>query len=124
MMPFLLPRSFAIVRFCGVDQLCLGDIAVFKEKGLFICHRVIKILQRNSQVILRTKPDISFLADPLINNSLIVGKIISVQYGKVYFKIDSFPIRIFGYLLGYSIPFLARVYFKTKKILYAFNNRN
>lgn len=123
-MPFLPAGSFAVAKLCGADQLRCGDIAVFRKEDLFICHRVVKIFKCNAQVVLRIKPDIYYALDPLVNNSAIVGKIISVQYGKFSVNIDSFLARVFGYFIGYSVPFLAWLYFKIKKLSYAFNNRD
>jgi len=109
MFPFLLNEE--TVRIAPVDQskLKVGDILVFKSKGHFIAHRLIRI-EKNDAVFI-TKGDFCLHKDAPFTKEQILGKITRVYREHSEFDLERFPAPVINFIfarLSFMLPFIFR----------------
>lgn len=84
MFPTLLPGDKAVIEKCDPNDYQLGDIVVFKSRGILIGHRIIKRTQSSGGTVFTTRGDNSPATDKSIIEKEILGKIQSfTRDGKV-----------------------------------------
>ena len=84
MFPTLKPGDKAIVEKFDANNYQLGDIVVFKSKGILIGHRIIKKTKSTDSIIFTTRGDNSPVTDKTFTEKDILGKIKSfTRNGKI-----------------------------------------
>lgn len=117
MFPMLRHDSLARVALCPWQDLHTGDIAVFKGEEGFICHRFFGKVRSNGSAFLKTKPDITYNFDPLINIDRFIGKVVSFKRGIFTMQVNNVVSRIIGLSLGCFLPLPALAYFHFKSLM-------
>jgi len=117
MFPVLGRGSVARVVLCSFEDIHPGDIAVFKAKIGFICHRVLKKVYSQEGLFLKTKGDISRECDCLVRQEAFIGKVVSFKKVGLNIHIDNFFCRAAGFCFGYFLPFLIRPFLALKSTL-------
>lgn len=79
MFPVLKDGDTAIVEKCKSDKVKLGDLLVFRYKGKFIAHRLMKITHENGKQYFLAKGDNNKHYDPLFDEKEMIGKILSTK---------------------------------------------
>lgn len=104
-----------ICRFssCNPSELKKMDIILFStpSKG-FVAHRLIRI--NNTRYICKGDGNLGF--DPPLDQSHILGKLLSIKRGNKNIYLDNFSLKIWGQLIQ-AVPFISpliRLYLKHK----------
>jgi signal peptidase I len=93
-------------------NLKVGDIIVFKRDDQMVCHRLVRVFERDG-IKYQTCGDTHFgLDEPILANQ-ILGKVIKIEREKVSLKrkilILIYPLLSIGRLNAFVITFLIRV---------------
>lgn len=77
MEPEYMTNCMALVKNCGIDDIEIGDVAVFNYGNLKVSHRVIDIIEDAKGKYLITKGDANDRADDIcVTDDMLVGKIV------------------------------------------------
>ncbi|MBN1527393.1 MAG: hypothetical protein JW919_07415 [Candidatus Omnitrophica bacterium] len=118
MFPVFSSGSTAKARLCSFNDLCAGDIAVFKNvDGGFTCHRVFKKVLKDGRRFLKTKGDATLRFDSPVPVDLFAGKIVSVKRCGIDIPVENMLCRVAGLAFGYALPLLARPFIYAKRVL-------
>ena len=81
MRPWLHDGDTAIIRKVSPEDIDKGNLILFiTDEQRLVIHRVVRIKQSNDGPLFFTKGDANLHYDPLLTNSKILGKVISVRY--------------------------------------------
>ena len=97
MYPTLSIGDIVIVEGVEIEEIEVGDIIVFKphSQGYPIIHRVVRIIEVNGKIIVKTKGDNNLTIDPWdVTEEMILGRVLEVN--GIPFKIP-----FIGYLTLY-----------------------
>jgi len=84
MRPWIWPNGKLHVQLCTMDQLRLGDIAVWLDRTNFIAHRVVALRVDE----LATRADSSRRDDPPVQPNQLLGKAVRFTRGPVSYRLD------------------------------------
>lgn len=90
MYPALRPGDVGLVEKCSPDDLQVGDIVVFNQKGLLIGHRLVQIEKTNNQYQFITLGDNCPLPDPVFSEQQLLGRIRSFRRNGKTYSTESF----------------------------------
>ena len=76
MTPNLMVGDIVVAREVPVENIKVGDVITFQEKGVTIVHRVIEIQSDAGQIIFITQGDANASADPPVLANYFKGKVI------------------------------------------------
>jgi hypothetical protein len=85
MRPWIWPNGKLHVELCSIDQLRVGDIAVWLDRTNFIAHRVVTLRVDE----LATRADSSRCDDPPVRPSQLLGRAVRFSKGPVSYGLDS-----------------------------------
>lgn len=85
MRPWIWPNGKLHVELCGMDQLRLGDIAVWLDRTNFIAHRVVALGVDE----LATRADSSGGDDPPVRPNQLLGRAVRFTRGPISYRLDS-----------------------------------
>jgi hypothetical protein len=85
MRPWIWPNGKLHVEVCTIDQLRLGDIAVWLDRTNFVAHRVV-VLGVDE---LSTRSDSSRNDDPPVQPNQLLGRAVRFTRGPVSYRLDS-----------------------------------
>lgn len=85
MRPWIWPNGKLHVELCTLDQLRLGDIAVWLDRTNFIAHRVVALGVDE----VATRADSSRSVDPPVQPSQLLGRAVRFTRGPVSYRLDS-----------------------------------
>ncbi len=117
MFPIFVDNSLVRVSSCPIEDIGSGYIAVFKEGDGIICHRVIKKIKSKARLSLITKSDITFYGDALVEQDMLLGKVIALKKLGLTIRIDNIAIRLLGLFLGYLLPIFISPIFYLKSFI-------
>jgi len=117
MLPLLMQNCPAQVSLCPLQDLYVGDIAVFKGEEGFVCHRFFCTAIFNGALFLKTKPDIVYNFDPPIRSDRFIGKVVSFKSGAFTIRIDNLFSRVIGLSLGCLLPIFTHLYLRFKRLI-------
>jgi hypothetical protein len=95
MRPWVWPNGKLHVELCTMDQLQLGDIAVWLDRTNFIAHRVVAL--GVDQV--STRSDSSRSDDPPIGPNQLLGRAVRFTKGPLSYRLDG-PLLVLLSRLG------------------------
>jgi signal peptidase I len=81
MAPSVLPGDVVSVRFAKLDEISVGEIALFSRTGRFFIHRVVSKSAASATPCLITRGDRLGQDDPPVNSSEFLGRIVSIERG-------------------------------------------
>ena len=102
MSPFIKAGSVLTVK--KVEKILVGDVVVYRRKGEFIAHRVIKKTHDGGEVFLVTKGDNLFYKDEPIEEDQILGKVVRVEKQGKTISMNCFSSNILNRLLALLSP--------------------
>lgn len=85
MFPTLRGADKVVVKSVGFEELKLRDIIIFKQNGLKVCHRIIKIDRKNSR--LYTRGDFNAKGDEEVKAEDIYGRVAAVLSGSKFYPL-------------------------------------
>jgi len=85
MRPWIWPNGKLHVELCSMDQLRIGDIAVWLDRTNFIAHRVVAL----GGGALATRSDASQSDDPPVNSSQLLGRAVRFTRGPLSYRLDA-----------------------------------
>lgn len=85
MRPWIWPNGKLHVELCTMDQLRLGDIAVWLDRTNFVAHRV--VAQGVDE--LATRADSSRNDDPPVRANQLLGRAVRFTKGPISYRLDS-----------------------------------
>lgn len=85
MRPWIWPNGKLHVELCTMDQLRLGDIAVWLDRTNFVAHRVVSLGAEE----LATRADSSRSDDAPVRPSQLLGRAVRFTRGPVSYRLDS-----------------------------------
>ena len=97
MRPMLSMSNKLYAQNVSFEDLCIGDIIIFKSSSRLIAHRIIDI--KNSSHIV-TKGDNHKEVDPYIAQDDIIARVFSIDTGRFTVRIDRLPWKITNTLLA------------------------
>lgn len=90
MFPFMRNGDIQIISPVPIEEIQIGDIAVFERNNVWISHRVIDIQKTNHEITLILRGDTCIQIDPLVTEENYIGKTVAFERnGKVY-HLDAF----------------------------------
>jgi len=82
MEPTIHVNDLIVIRGVKISDVKIGDIIVFKSPinpDMYIVHRVVNIVNKNGQLLLKTKGDNNPLPDPwLIGEENLIGEVVLI----------------------------------------------
>lgn len=84
MRPWIWPNGRLHVEQCGMDQLRLGDIAVWFDGSNFVSHRVVDL----GPGVLFTRADSRLTIDSPVAPSQLLGRAVRFTKGPVSYRLD------------------------------------
>jgi hypothetical protein len=90
MRPWIWPNGKLHVELCTMDQLRLGEIAVWLDRTHFIAHRVVAVRVDE----LATRADSSRSDDPPVKPNQLLGRAVRFTKGPVSYRLDG-PLLVF-----------------------------
>lgn len=90
MFPFMRNGDIQTISPVPIEEIQIGDIAVFERNNVWISHRVIDIQKTNHEITLILRGDTCIQIDPLVTEENYIGKTVAFERnGKVY-HLDAF----------------------------------
>jgi signal peptidase len=90
MRPFLRDGQVVIVKRLDPSEMRAGDIIFLRfPPSQIVIHRLIKKTLENGKTVFLTKGDASFHFDPYVYSENILGKIVAIEKGQRYIKLDA-----------------------------------
>ena len=85
------------------EDMRIGDVVLFQSnKGHKVCHRIVKIEQKNGSLWFQTKGDRHRTYDEPVSQQAILGKVIAVKRKMRLREIDTKQRPVFLYKLYHS----------------------
>ena len=100
MSPFIKPGDVLEVRPASFKDILSGDIAVFECGSSLCAHRLISKRSTKEGLILLTKSDHSFTADPPVKYESLLGKVALIQKKTKVLNLESFFWKLINRTLG------------------------
>lgn len=92
MRPWIWPNGKLHVELCTIEQLRLGDIAVWLDRTNFIAHRVVALDVEE----LATRADSSRIDDPPVRPNQLLGRAVRFTRGPISYRLDSPLVVLLG----------------------------
>jgi signal peptidase I len=123
MYPFMRPGDVQTISPVPIEEIKVGDVAVFERNNDWISHRVIDIQNNNNEITLILRGDTSIQLDPLVTKENYIGKTVAFErrgktrllHSKKY-KVISKMVLLLGlpysasfYYTGRTISFFLRL---------------
>ena len=81
MFPFMRNGDIQTISPVPIEEIQIGDVAVFERNNVWISHRVIDIRKTNNETILILRGDTCIQIDPLVTKENYVGKTVEFERG-------------------------------------------
>ncbi len=79
MYPFMRPGDVQTISPVPIEEIKVGDVAVFERNNDWISHRVIDIQNNNNEITLILRGDTSIQLDPLVTKENYIGKTVAFE---------------------------------------------
>lgn len=89
MQPWVRPGDIALIRRTGIDDVRCGDVVLFQRENRLFVHRLVEKRGTLRQAEFLAKGDAHPAPDGVINDQLILGRVICVYRGKKRIDLDS-----------------------------------
>ena len=90
MFPFMRNGDVQTISPIPIEEIKVGDVAVFERDNDWISHRVIAIRNTNNETTLTLRGDTSIQLDPLVTKANYIGKTVAFERGGTVYSIDNF----------------------------------
>ena len=110
MWPFLKQGDRVIAKKIPVKELKIGDIALYQKNGQMICHRLVRKIVKEDDVLFYVRGDNSFSSPELISENAFIGKVIGiVENDRVIVFFKGLRWRITSRFIVIIAPLVSRV---------------
>jgi signal peptidase I len=107
MQPTIVQGDLAIVQPVAISSIRIGDIVVYRDGPIDVIHRVVKITNTASGIVLTVKGDNNAFPDPAsVTSNLIVGRVEAVVL-----YLGTFVTQPYNYILAVLLISLLAVDF-------------
>jgi signal peptidase I len=79
MFPFIRPGDVQTISPVPIEEIKVGDVAVFERESDWISHRVIDIQNKNNETTLILRGDSCIQLDPLVTKANYIGKTVGFE---------------------------------------------
>jgi signal peptidase I len=90
MFPFMRNGDVQIIKPIPIEEIKVGDVAVFERDSDWISHRVIAIHNNNNKIILTLRGDTCIQLDPLVTKANYIGKTVGFERKGTVYSVDNF----------------------------------
>ena len=90
MFPFMRNGDLLTISPVPMEEIQIGDVAVFERNNDWISHRVIDIRKTNNETTLILRGDTCIQNDPLVTKENYIGKTLSFERGGKVYEVGSF----------------------------------
>jgi signal peptidase I len=90
MFPFMRNGDVQTISPVPLEEIKVGDVAVFERENDWISHRVIAIRKTNNETTLILRGDTCIQFDPLVTKENYIGKTVSFERNGTVYSIDNF----------------------------------
>ena len=112
MFPFMRNGDIQTISPFPIEEIQIGDVAVFERNNDWISHRVIDIRKTNNETTLVLRGDTCIQIDPLVTKENYIGKTVAFErVGKVY-EVGSFVRKNKRIVRLGSLRFMPLYFFK------------
>jgi signal peptidase I len=102
MLPTLWPGDILTVQSYGLEQVEPGEVVLYKRRGRFFIHRVVRKSLTGGEVFLITRGDCMTEADPPVRSGEVLGRITEIQRaGSVY--VPARKLSLFRRMLAFTL---------------------
>jgi signal peptidase I len=124
MWPFLKDGQQILVKKIALSEFHRGDLVLYRAADKLICHRLLRMEQKNGQWFFHCRGDASHDGEDQISEKMIEGKVAAVISGTKAINLETRWQRLWSVLILLLIaPLLAslnKIYNKLKKNEYLF----
>lgn len=89
MFPFMRNGDIQTISPVPIEEIQIGDVAVFERNNDWISHRVIDIRKINNETTLILRGDTCIQIDPVVTKENYVGKTVSFERGGKVYEVGS-----------------------------------
>ena len=118
MQPFLSDGELLIVSSTDAEDIAVGDIILYSDKGKYVCHRVFR--KRGNSFV--TKGDAGLKPDAPIVSEELIGKVVAIQKRRGIIRLDNLRGRLMNRFISRFSLITALLYFAVGKIRNAKNS--
>ena len=93
MFPFMRNGDIQTISPVHIEEIQIGDVAVFEHNNDWISHRVVDIRKRNSETTLILRGDTSMQIDPLVTKENYIGKTVAFERGGKIYSVEKMKFR-------------------------------
>ncbi len=93
MFPFMRNGDIQTISSVPIEEIQIGDVAVFERNNDWISHRVIDIRKTNNETTLILRGDTCIQFDPLVTKENYIGKTISFERNGRTYSIEKMKFR-------------------------------
>jgi signal peptidase I len=90
MFPFMRNGDVQTISPVPIEEINVGDVAVFERDNDWISHRVIDIRKTNNAITLILRGDTCIQIDPLVTKENYIGKTVGFERGGNVYEVSSF----------------------------------
>ena len=90
MFPFMRNGDIQTISPIPIEEIQIGDVAVFERNNDWISHRVIDIRKTNNEITLILRGDTCIQLDPLVTKANYIGKTVAFERGGKVYEVASF----------------------------------
>ena len=89
MFPFMRNGDLLTISPVPIEEIQIGDVAVFESNNDWISHRVIDIRKTNNEITLILRGDTCIQLDPLVTKANYIGKTVAFERGGKVYEVGS-----------------------------------
>jgi hypothetical protein len=111
---FPLIRAGDLITISPDTQPKIGDMVVFRRNGAMVCHRLVKMCEKDGIIHYQTRGDtVSSLDDPILRHE-ILGKVIRIDMMSLSLArrmlLLIYPVIRYGRLNAFVLPALMKLW--------------
>jgi signal peptidase I len=123
MLPSINQGSIVQIEAISMEQILPGDLIAFQRLQHLVVHRVLKIKQKDTELLFESQGDSNMRIDERITSLNYIGKVTKKNNLKLSKKIPSYPQRIFFSLIALGLTYFFVLKNKLKKLRLRLNQQ-
>ena len=116
MLPSIIQGSIVQIEAISMEQILPGDLIAFQRLQHLVVHRVLKIKQKDTELLFESQGDSNMRIDESITSLNYIGKVTKKNKLKLSKKIPSYPQRIFFSAIALWLTYFFVLKNKLKKL--------
>ena len=123
MLPSIIQGSIVQIEAISMEQILPGDLIAFQRLQHLVVHRVLKIKQKDTELLFESQGDSNMRIDESITSLNYIGKVTKKNKLKLSKKIPSYPQRIFFSAIALWLTYFFVLKNKLKKLKLRLNQQ-